>query len=364
MSEHDEDRARTYRLGRMFELSLDLLCIANMDGYLERVNPSFKRLLGYEDSELLSRRFIEFVHPDDQQETLDRLAGLAEGHAVIDFKNRYRAKDGSWHWLEWRSSPADNEGLIYAAARDITAEMHAQQLIARQAEDLARSNADLEEFAYAASHDLQAPLRAIMHLARWIRDDMPGDVPPGVSRNLDELGSKVGRMRELIEDLLAYSRAGRTPEDVTSVDVKALVAEIAEFLSPPEGFVVAADGPLPTLTAEAPPLHQVFRNLIANAIAHHDSETGRVEIKAVDRGAHWEFLVSDDGPGIPQHDLERVFARFVRLDAQSEGSGMGLPLVKKIVERGGGKVGVASEPGKGSTFSFTWPKSPRIAESR
>ena len=356
MSEHNEDWARADQLSRMFELSLDLLCIANMDGYFERVNPSFKRLLGYDDGELISRRFIEFVHPDDRRQTLDRLAGLADGQAVIDFKNRYRAKDGSWHWLAWRSSPADSEGLIYAAARDITAEKHAQQLIERQAEDLARSNADLEEFAYAASHDLQAPLRAIAHLAKWIHDDMPGDVPPAVKRNLDELGSKVTRMQELIEDLLAYSRVGRAPEDVTSVDVNALIGEITEFLSPPAGFVVAADGPLPTLSTEAPPLHQVFRNLIANAIAHHDSATGRVDIKAVDRGARWEFQVRDDGPGIPEHDVERVFSRFVRLDAQSEGTGMGLPLVKKIVERGGGKVGVSSVPGKGSTFSFTWPK--------
>ncbi len=363
MSENDEDRARASRLSRMFELSLDLLCIATPDGYFERVNPSFKRLLGYDDGELISRRFIEFVHPDDRRQTLDHLAGLAEGQAVIDFKNRYRAKDGSWHWLAWRSSPPDHEGLIYAAARDITEEMHSQQLIARQAEDLARSNADLEEFAYAASHDLQAPLRAIAHLAKWISDDMPSDIEPGVQRHLDELGSKVGRMQELIEDLLAYSRVGRTPEDVTSVDVEAMIGEITELLTPPTGFVVAKAGPLPTLAAEAAPLHQVLRNLIANAIAHHDREAGRVDIKAVDRGDHWGFEVTDDGPGIPEHDIERVFSRFVRLDAQSGGSGMGLPLVKKIVERGGGKVGVSSEPGKGSTFSFTWPKSPRIAES-
>lgn len=363
MSENAEDRARADRLSRMFELSLDLLCIANTDGYFERVNPSFKRLLGYEDEELLGCRFIEFVHPDDREETLAHLAGLAAGQAVVDSKNRYRAKDGSWHWLAWRSTAADSEGLIYAVARDITEEMRSQQLIARQAEDLARSNADLEEFAYAASHDLQAPLRAITHLTNWIRDDMSDEVDPGVRRNLDELEAKVGRMQDLIENLLAYSRVGRTAADVVDVDIAAMVAEITDLLSPPVGFMVVAEGPLPTLTAEAAPLHQVFRNLIANAIGHHDRATGRVDITAVDCDDHWEFHVSDDGPGIPEHDIERVFARFVRLNEQSEGSGMGLPLVKKIVERGGGKVGVRSEAARGSTFTFTWPKSPRIAES-
>ena len=363
MSANDEHRDRADRLGRMFELSLDLLCIANTDGYLVRVNPSFKRLLGYEEEELLSRPFLDFVHPEDQAETMKRLAGLSAGEAVTDFKNRYQAKDGRWHWLAWRSSPADDEGLIYAVARDITEEMEAQQLIARQAEDLARSNADLEEFAYAASHDLQAPLRAIRHLVNWIRDDMPADAGPNVQRHLEELATKTGRMRELIDDLLAYSRVGRAPHDVEDVDVNVMLDEIIDLLTPPQGFTVEAPGPLPTVTTEAAPLHQVLRNLIANAIAHHDRSDGRVEVAAEDCGAYWEFRITDDGPGIPGHDIERVFARFVRLDAQSEGSGMGLPLVKKIVERGGGKVGVVSEPGKGSTFSFTWPKRPRIAES-
>jgi PAS domain S-box-containing protein len=340
-----------------------LLCIANTDGYLERVNPSWQRLLGYEETELLSRPFIDFVHPDDRDQTLARLAGLAKGEAVIDFKNRYRAKDGRWHWLAWRSSPADHEGLIYAVARDITREMAAQQLIERQAEDLARSNADLEEFAYAASHDLQAPLRAITHLVSWIRDDIPGGAPPEVQRNLDELATKVGRMQELVDDLLAYSRVGRTPSDVVDVDVNVMLDEIVDLLTPPPEFVVTAPSPLPTVHAEDAPLHQVLRNLIANAIAHHDKDTGRIEVSAKDLGDFWEFQIRDDGPGIPAHDIERVFARFVRLDAHGEGSGMGLPLVKKIVERGGGRVGVVSEPGAGSTFSFTWPKVPRIAES-
>jgi len=142
-----------------------------------------------------------------------------------------------------------------------------------------------------------------------------------------------------------------------------MVDEITDLLSPPAGFTVAIDGALPVFTTGAAPLHQVLRNLIANAIGHHDRADGRVEVAAVERDTQWEFEVRDDGPGIPEHDIERGFARFVRLDAQSEGSGMGLPLVKKIVERGGGKVGVVSEPGKGTTFPFTWPKSPQHSRS-
>ncbi len=357
----DADRDGADQLGRMFELSLDLLCIANTDGYFVRVNPSFNRLLGWEDDELMSKQFIEFVHPDDQEPTRQRLTSLAKGQSVVDFKNRYRAKDGSWHWLAWRSAPAD-DGLIYAAARDITDAMQQQRLIEQQAQDLARSNADLEEFAYAASHDLSAPLRALGHLVRWIDDDMPEGIEGPVRRHVEELGIKVERMQELIDDLLAYSRVGRTAHDVVDVDTDRMVDEIIDLLSPPKSFQISHNA-LPVIRCEAAPLHQVLRNLIANAVAHHHRDDGSVQITAHDADDRWRFDVRDDGPGIPEHDIDRVFVRFVRLDAQSEGTGMGLPLVKKIVERGGGKVGVVSEPGKGTTFSFTWPKSPGSPES-
>jgi PAS domain S-box-containing protein len=363
MTENNDADAHTRRLERMFDLSLDLLCIAGVDGYFKRVNPSFRRILGYETEELLERQFIEFVHPDDREQTIARVSELAEGRAVIDFRNRYRAKDGAWHWLAWRSSPADEEGLIYAVARDITDEVGAQQLIARQAEDLARSNADLEEFAYAASHDLQAPLRAITHLVDWIRDDAPEALDPKMDRHLDELVAKVRNMQQLVDDLLAYSRVGRRDLEPEVIDVAKMIDAIVDLLSPPEGLEIERSPELPTFRTDVAALHQVFLNLIGNAISHHHRAEGRVTIKAEDRGDEWEFQVTDDGPGIVAEDLDRVFDRFVRLDPQAGSTGMGLALVKKIVEREGGKVWVASDPGTGSTFSFSWPKTTPHTES-
>ena len=363
MTRNNEADAHTRRLERMFELSLDLLCIAGVDGYFKRVNPSFQQILGYEEDELLARQFIEFVHPDDRAQTVARVSELAEGQAVIDFRNRYRAKDGSWHWLAWRSSPADEEGLIYAVARDITDEVEAQQLIARQAEDLARSNADLEEFAYAASHDLQAPLRAITHLVEWIRDDAPEALDAKIARHLDELGLKARNMQHLVDDLLAYSRVGRRDQELEMVDVGEMIDAVVDLLSPPAGLEIRRGPELPVFRTEAAALHQVFLNLIGNAISHHHRAEGAVTIDAEDKGDAWEFRVTDDGPGIDTEDLERVFDRFVRLDPQAGSTGMGLALVKKIVEREGGKVWVASESGTGSTFGFTWPKTTHPTES-
>jgi PAS domain S-box-containing protein len=189
------DRARARdELDRLFNLSLDLLCIAGTDGYFKHINPAFERVLGYTRQELLSRSFIEFVHPDDRQGTLREVENLASGRLVVDFRNRYRARDGSFRWLAWRASPLADQGLIYAVARDVTDEKRMQELMARQSAELARSNADLEQFAYVASHDLRAPLRAIANLSEWIEEDMPAELPEKVKGHIEKLRRRVERM--------------------------------------------------------------------------------------------------------------------------------------------------------------------------
>jgi PAS domain S-box-containing protein len=358
----EKQRARA-EVDRLFELSLDMLCIAGSDGFFRRVNPAFKRVLGYGDDELKSQAFVEFVHPDDREDTFRAMEQLNSGKPVVDFRNRYRASDGSWHWLAWRSTPPDVDGNIYAVARDITEERQAQELIAQQAADLERSNADLEEFAYAASHDLQAPLRAIGNLSEWILDDMPDDLPDSVSRHLVAMRERIANMQQLINDLLAYSRAGRVASRALDVDTGALVESVIRLLAPPDGVAVTVEPGMPTIFTEPSPIEQVFRNLIGNAIAHHDRDTGSVIVAARRNDDWWEFSVADDGPGIPEEDRERVFHMFQRLEGgNSKGTGIGLALVAKIVDRVGGKVWVESGAERGSVFRFTWPDSRTDAE--
>jgi PAS domain S-box-containing protein len=173
-------------LDRLFNLSLDLLCVAGADGYFKHINPAFEHVLGYSKEELLSRPFVEYVHPDDRPSTVTEMERLVQGLPVVDFQNRYLAKDGQYRWLAWRSTPALDTGLIYAVARDITKEKRNQEIMKRTAEELARSNADLEQFAYVASHDLLAPLRAISNLSEWIEEDLaenPQEAPQ--PRSLD-----------------------------------------------------------------------------------------------------------------------------------------------------------------------------------
>jgi len=343
---------------RLFNLSLDLMCVAGLDGYFKRVNPAFETSLGYSEEELMSRQFVEFVHEDDQAKTIAEIERLGRGLPTVDFENRYLAKDGSYRWLAWRAMPLEDLGMVYAVARDITEHKRAEETMARQSEELARSNAMLEEFAYAASHDLQAPLRAIANLVEWVKEDFPDEVPEKVGAHLGKLHTQVRRMQNLTDDLLAYSRAGRVEEVVLAVDTAELIEEVAELLAPPDGMVIVADADLPKLATARSPLEQVFRNLIGNAIQHHDRDDGKIVVSAVDQGGKFEFSVADDGPGIPKEDHDRIFTMFHRASSseRAESTGIGLALVKKIVEIHGGRVWLHSPGGRGATFRFTWPK--------
>jgi PAS domain S-box-containing protein len=358
----ERNKARD-QLERLFDLSLDLLCVAGVDGYFKQINPAFERVLGYSREELLSRSFLEFVHPEDQAGTLKEIKRLAEGLPVVDFQNRYLTKSGTYRWLAWRSAPLPERGLIYAVARDITESKRIETLMRRQAAELERSNADLEQYASTVAHDLKAPLRAIANLSDWIEEDMPGDLPEKVKGHLEKLQGRVERLDSLTEDLLEYSRAGRGEEAIRKVDTTILVGDLVQVLAPPRQFEVRVEQSLPRFVTAKAPLEQVLGNLIGNAVKHHHRRDGKVTVSARDLGDLYEFTVSDDGPGIPSEDQERVFQMFHRLrpGEEAEGTGMGLALVRRIVERHGGRVRVASGNGRGAKFVFTWPKRIRIA---
>lgn len=342
---------------RLFELSLDMLCVGGLDGYYRQVNPAFTRVLKYSREELLSRPYLDFVHPEDQERTVRELQKLTRDEPIVDFVNRYRTRDGDYLWISWRAAPLPGLGLIYAVARDITHEKQTQALMIEQARALERSNADLEQFAYTASHDLRAPLRGIEHLVDWITQDLPGEVPEKVRDHIQHLKERVRRMDTLIEDLLAYYRSGQMNEQPVRVDTRALVDGVRQLLDPPPGFTIRAEGEMPVFETARAPLEMVLRNLIGNAIKHHDRSEGAVVVRAFRRNGMCEFTVEDDGPGIPPEHLERVFAMFSQLKPrdQVEGTGMGLALVRRVVERYGGEVHAEPRSGRGSVFRFTWP---------
>lgn len=228
----------------------------------------------------------------------------------------------------------------------------------RLARDLKRSNEELDQFAYVTSHDLKAPLRGIANLSRWIEEDLADRMTPEAHEQMNLLRGRVNRMENLIEGLLQYSRIGRTRAPVEQIGVGAMLRDVVDLLDPPEEMRIQWPAGLPVITGRRLALQQVFMNLISNAIKHHHTRKGRVEITCNDLETMCEFHIRDDGPGIPPEFHDKVFVIFQTLQPRDkvEGTGIGLAMVKKAVEREGGQVRIASGAGQGTTFSFTWPK--------
>jgi PAS domain S-box-containing protein len=229
----------------------------------------------------------------------------------------------------------------------------------RMETDLRQANADLQEFTYVASHDLRSPLRGIADLVGWIVEDLGPDISPEVQRNLDRVTQRIARMDRLIDDLLRYARAGRTATDFKEVDLRKLVEGILELQPPPEGFQVELALDVPTLQTAQTPLETVLRNLLANAVKHHDRTQASLKVSAEVDDNYCHVSVTDDGPGVPPQARERIFKLFQTLTATERGgSGIGLALTKRLVETHGGRIEVHSPvaDGRGACFRFSWPR--------
>jgi PAS domain S-box-containing protein len=256
-------------------------------------------------------------------------------------------------------NPAGEVVGILSLAMDITERRAIERALEQKSEELERSNRDLEQFAYVASHDLKAPLRAIDILVEWLQEDLAEFDGGEVRQNLGLLKQRTARLHRLLDDLMAYSRAGRKPGEILEVDTRLLVTDLFTLLAPPASMRMEASTSLPLIRAHQAPLEQVLRNLINNAIKHHPTKDGRVRIYAQDKGDELLFAVEDDGTGIPQEYAEKVFQMFQTLQPRDdmEGSGMGLAIVKRIVEWQGGRIWFHGGPGDcGTVFKFTWKK--------
>lgn len=224
---------------------------------------------------------------------------------------------------------------------------------------LASTNLELDQFTYVASHDLRAPLRAIEELSQWIEEDLDGQLKDETRKNMELLRTRVGRMKRMINDVLEYSRAGKDGMEPEDVEVGGMVEEIVDLIDAPPGFSIQRSAELPVLHTVRGPLHQVLFNLINNAVKHHQSGEGRIEVLSADDGDCYRFSVIDDGPGIPDELQKKVFGMFHTFNPKGgeKSSGIGLAIVKKIVENAGGKIELRSRIDEGCTFDFTWPKS-------
>ncbi|HEX6691951.1 MAG TPA: PAS domain S-box protein [Burkholderiales bacterium] len=354
-----EERFRT-----TFQLAASGICEV-VDGRFVRVNRSLCEILGYAEEELIGKTVKEVSHPDDRDVTDAERRRIHRGE--IDsarFEKRYIRGDGAVVWCELAIAlvrRADGTPRYEVAVfDDITERKQAEEELREAHEELKRSNAELEQFAYVASHDLQEPLRMVSSytqlLMRRYGERLDGDAKEFTAYIVDG----AARMKQLIEDLLAYSRVGTKGKDFKPVPVEqALRRAIVNLRAAIEESGAAVTyGSLPVAAADDGQLAQLFQNLIGNALKFRSASVPRIHVDAVEKEKEYEISVRDNGIGIEPQYFERIFMVFQRLHNKGEypGTGIGLAICKKVVERHGGRIWVESTPGEGSAFHFTLPK--------
>jgi PAS domain S-box-containing protein len=344
-----------------FEMSQEVFCIADpVTGRFLQVNPAYAKLLGFAEAEMLAIPFIDLLHPLDKAPTQEAIERQMSGAETINgLLTRMRCADDSYRWLEWVSITA-SDGLLYGAARDVTARREADIALAKAMDDLRIRNRELQDFAYVASHDLQEPLRKIQSFSDRLQSRLGSSLDDSSHDYLRRMGQAALRMQTLIDDLLAYSRVATRTAGVAPVDLAAVLAAVLDDLEAriAEAKAVVTFDPLPTIQADATQMRQLLQNLLANALKFRDAERPCVVAISVRRtGAVFELRVSDNGIGFEPAYAERIFAPFQRLHPRNvyEGTGIGLAIVRRIVERHGGTIRAESDAGQGASFIVTLP---------
>ena len=273
------------------------------------------------------------------------------------FETVHRKKDGSTFPVEISAGVMEVDGkkFYHSIIRDITERKAAEKTQVRLIGELANVNCELNDFAQIVSHDLKAPLRAIGALARWLADDYADKFDERGRDQVNLLINRVRRLDTMIGCILKYSQVGRVNEDKAEVNLNELVTNVIDILAPPAHIKVRVDGELPTIVCQRTRIEQVFQNLVGNAIKFMDKPSGEIRVACDTEGEYWKFSVEDNGPGIEDKYFERIFQIFQTLKPRddSENTGIGLALVRRIVDMYGGKVWVESMVGRGSTFYFT-----------
>jgi len=353
------------RFRQTFELAASGIAHVSLEGRFMRVNRSLCEIFGYEAEELVGKGVREISHPSDRGSTdAGRAAVLAGKVESVRLEKRYLRKDGETVWVDLAIAlvrgPDGKPLYEIAIFDDITPRKDAEHALHQAHEELKRSNAELGQFAYVASHDLQEPLRMVSSytqlLQRRYGDRFDGDAREFMAFIVDG----AARMKQLIEDLLAYSRVGTRGREfhevATDAPLRRALLNLKSAIDE-AGASVSYAG-LPTLEADELQLTQLFQNLIGNALKFRSASVPRITVSAKEKETEWEFGVQDNGIGIEPQYFERIFMVFQRLHNKGDypGTGIGLAICKKVVERHGGRIWVESQPGQGATFYFTLPK--------
>jgi PAS domain S-box-containing protein len=358
------------RFRSLVQNASDIISILEPDGTIRYESPAIKQVLGYDPEELVGKNAFDYVHPEDVEQVLRLFAdSLGEGAETASEEFRFRHADGSWRYLESVGNNLTRDpGIrgVVVNTRDVTERKKAEEEMEGLVEELQRSNAELEQFAYVASHDLQEPLRMVSSYTKLLARRYSGQLDSDADEFIGYAVDGATRMQTLINDLLYYSRVNTRGRPLVPTDANAVFEAARDNLlvATGESGAEVTSGALPTVVGDRTQLVQLFQNLIGNAMKFGvEGRTPEVRVQAerlANAGAgagEWLFSVRDNGIGIEEQYKERVFVIFQRLHAREDyaGTGIGLAVCKKIVERHGGRIWVESSgvPGEGSTFYFT-----------
>lgn len=372
------------RYRRLFETAQDGILILDADtGQVVDANPFMKDLLGYSQEEFVGRKLWEIGPFKGEDASKNAFAELQRNDRLHYEGLPLETKEGRRVEVEFISNAymVDETRLIHCNIRDITERMRVNQALeaankelAFQVEEkgkradelvginaeLARSNAELEQFAYVATHDLQEPLRAVASCVQLLQKRYEGQLDERAQEFITHAVDGTKRMQTLINDLLAYSRISTHAQQFVSTDCEVVLEEALANLMvaiAESGAVVTRDA-LPTVSGDATQLTQLFQNLIGNALKFRGERPPKIHVGAVRENGDWRFSVADNGIGMEAQYFERIFQVFQRLHTRKEyqGTGIGLAICKKVVERHGGRIWAESVPGQGATFCFTIPE--------
>ncbi|MFZ0035401.1 MAG: PAS domain S-box protein [Sedimentisphaerales bacterium] len=370
---HEKDFAKS-----LTDTAQVIMLVLDTNARIVNFNPYMEDISGYKLEEVKGKDWFDtFLPKAERSQIKDVFKQAISGIQTKGAANSIITKDGREVLIEWydktlKDKDGQTIGLI-TIGQDITERRRAEEAVENLNKDLkstvvllTQSNKQLNEFAYLAAHDLKTPLRGIGTLAQWLVNDYKEKFDDEGRRQVDLLVKRVKRMNELINAILQYSTIARNRHNERPVNLNTLVETILVEVKPPPNIKITINKNLPVVVCDQMLLQQVFYHLLTNAVKFMDKPDGLITIDFTDRNNVWEFSVSDNGPGIAPQHLERIFRLFQTLGDpnQSEGSGVGLTIARKIVELYGGQIWLTSELGQGSTFFFTLPKVLNVTDNQ
>ncbi|MCF7804275.1 MAG: PAS domain S-box protein [Candidatus Marinimicrobia bacterium] len=350
------------RFRAMIQNASDLITVINPEGIIQYDSPSIQRILGYKPHDRLGTSAFEYIYPDEAEIVENALSEVAKTPGkTLSLHIRIRNAAGDYRVMEITGSNMLDEPAIrgiVANARDVTERVESSEKMQAYSEELERSNKELEQFAYVASHDLQEPLRMVTSYLQLLERRYGGQLDSDADEFIEFAVDGANRMKTLIVDLLKYSRVNTRGNPFEETNLNSLVNDVLEYMkmAVDEKSAVVLVGELPELPVDRTQIAQVFQNLIGNGLKYSGDAPPEIHISAKQVKNVWRFKIQDNGIGIAPEHRQRIFGIFERLHGQDEyggGTGIGLSVTKRIVERHGGDIWVESEPGNGSTFYFT-----------